>query len=61
MAAKRILSFAIMLALSGVLPFIFVDGKIQSSGSYSLCRCATSLPAWLAKPKDPAVAFLAML
>jgi hypothetical protein len=30
--AVRILSFAIMLALSGALPFIFVEGKIQSSG-----------------------------
>jgi hypothetical protein len=27
-----ILSAAIMLALRGVLPFIFVEGKIQSSG-----------------------------
>jgi hypothetical protein len=26
------LSFAIMLALRGVLPFIFDEGKIQSSG-----------------------------
>jgi hypothetical protein len=32
MAAGRILSAAIMLAVSGVLPFIFVEGKIQSSG-----------------------------
>ncbi len=31
-AAGRILSAVIMLALSGVLPFIFVKGKIQSSG-----------------------------
>jgi len=28
----RILSAAIMLALRSVLPFIFVEGKIQSSG-----------------------------
>jgi hypothetical protein len=31
-AAGRILSFGIMLALSGVLSFIFVEGKTQSSG-----------------------------
>jgi len=31
-AAGPILSAAIMLALRGVLPFIFVEGKIQSSG-----------------------------
>jgi hypothetical protein len=31
-AAGRILSFAIMLALRGVPPFIFVEGKIQLSG-----------------------------
>jgi hypothetical protein len=31
-AAGRILSAAIMLVLRGVLPFIFVEGKIQSSG-----------------------------
>jgi hypothetical protein len=31
-AAGRIFSFPIMLALSGVLPFIFVEGKTQSSG-----------------------------
>jgi hypothetical protein len=28
----RILAAVIMLALSGVMPFSFVDGKIQSSG-----------------------------
>jgi len=31
-AAGRILSFAIMLALMSVLPFIFIEEKIQSSG-----------------------------
>jgi hypothetical protein len=31
-AAGRILSAVIMLALRSVLPFIFVEGKIQSSG-----------------------------
>jgi hypothetical protein len=48
-AAKRILFFAIMLALSGVLPFIFVDGKTQSSGfAYAsagvppACHCVES-------------------
>ena len=29
---KKADRFAIMLALRGVLPFIFVEGKIQSSG-----------------------------
>ena len=39
-AAGRILSFAIMLALRGVLPFIFVDGNTQSSGfAYNVFRC----------------------
>jgi len=31
-AAGRILFFAIVLALRSVLPFIVVEGKIQSSG-----------------------------
>ena len=31
LTAGLILFFAIVLALSGVLPFIFVEGKIQSS------------------------------
>jgi hypothetical protein len=31
-AAGRILSLATMLALRGVLPFLFVEEKIQSSG-----------------------------
>jgi predicted transcriptional regulator len=43
--AGRILSFAIMLALGGHLPFVLGGEKIQSSGfAYRLCRHATNLP-----------------
>jgi len=42
-AAGRILSFAMMLAPSGVLPFIFVEAKIQSSASHRPGKLRTAL------------------